>query len=451
MKLNQKFFLISFILIMILILVLGVFMIQYTFHKNLEQEKQNSIYTYNNILNSIYTKLEDTESYHSNSSFSTQAQDLSEILGTILESYEISKNSITTFLYQDVNLIFGNAQELATDLLNTIYCEDYELHTYITQINNQYILLTYSQIEVNAKDYLLIITNNIEDIYHMRQEQSSNFIHIGLTIGLCISVILYIFSYLITKKISAINIAAKKISNGNYDTRIYSIDGNDEVNELANSFNAMADSIQSYITQIHDDSKAKQNFIDNFLHELRTPITNIKLSSSLLSTGVISIENEEKYAEKLIEINEEIDYIHNITTKLIDIFLLKIDLKDLPEMNLSKLIFSICQDENKKFKKCHVQIKTKIEPNVMKKVDRDLMKSLLINILNNSFRAYSEKNKGIIELTLSTDFLKITDYGKGIPEDKLDKIIEPFYTLNKSRNKELSGIGLRCTFMQKNL
>lgn len=448
MKLNQKFFLLSFILIMILILVLGVFMLQYTFHKNVDQEIESSIHTYNNILNSIYAKLEEEEShlYYSSMPSHIEAQDLSKILATILDSYEIAKNSIPTFLYQDANLLFANHQEPTSELLNKIYCEDYHLHTYITEINNEHTLLTYSKLQIEEIDYWLITNKNIEDIYNIRQEQSSSFMYLGLILGLSISVILYILSYLITKKIATINTAAKEIASGNYHTRIPSIHGNDEVNELALSFNTMASSIESYITQIHNDSKAKQDFIDNFLHELRTPITNIKISSSLLSTGVISIKNEQKYAEKLIEINEEIDYIHNMTTKLIDIFLLKIDFKNLPSINFSKLLSNICKKERKKLEKYPIQIITKIEPNIIKQVDPDLIKSLITNILNNSFRAYSKK-KGKIEITLSNDLLKVTDYGKGIPKEELDKIIQPFYTLNQSRNKELSGIGLRCTIM----
>lgn len=449
MKLNQKFFLISFILIITLILVLGIFMIQYTFNKNLKREKENSIKTYNNILNSLYTKLKNLEERSSTlySSSSILAQDISETIGNLLKTYETSKTPVTTFLYQGTNLIFANDIELSTDLLNVLYCGDYEIHTYISKSDNQYMLLTYSQICISEKNYLLITRTNIQDIYLMRQEQSNNFIYIGLSLGTLISVTLYIFSYIITKKISAINIAAQEISNGFYDTRITNISGNDEVNTLVSSFNKMADSIQLYVTQINKSAEAKQNFINNFLHELRTPITNIKLSSSLLSTGVISIKNKERYSEKLIEINEEIDYINNLTTKLIDLFLLKIDTDNLPSINLSNLVSSICKHENNKFKKNNVQIKAKIVPNVVKKADRDLIRSLLTNTLNNSFKAYSEKSEGIIEVQLSNDFLKIYDYGKGIPKDELEKILQPFYTLNKSRNKELSGIGLRCAFM----
>lgn len=452
MKLNQKFFLISFILIITLILVLGIFMIQYTFNKNLEREKKASINTYNNILNSVYTKLKDLESDNfSIPSFSILAQDISEILGDTLQSYEISNTYITAFLYQNTNLIFGTDIALSNDILNNIYCEDYEVHTYIFKLDNQYMLLTYSQISIAEKNYLLITKTNIQDIYVMRQEQSTNFIYIGLSIGSLISIILYTFSYFITKKLSAINIAAKKLSNGFYDCRIDNLSGNDEVNELVTSFNNMANSIQLYVNQINKDSQAKQNFINNFLHELRTPLTNIKLSCSLLSTGVIPIDNKEKYSEKLIEINEEIDYINNLTTKLIDLFLLKIDLNTLPLINLSNLVSNVCKQMNKKFKENNIQIKTKITSNIMKRADRALIKSLLINILNNSFKAYSGKPKGIIELQLSNNFIKITDYGKGIPQNELENIFQPFYTLNKSRNKELSGIGLRNTIMPKNL
>lgn len=449
MKLNQKFFLISFILMMILILLLGVFMIQYTFNKNLEREKQNSIFVYHNILNSVYSKLKskDSTSSYYDDSLSVQAQELSEIVASVFTSYETSKTPIHIFLYQNYNLLCSNYYELPNELLNTIYPNDLTLHTYITKLNNEYTLFTYSQITVAKKTYLLISSTSLEDIYTIKQEQSSKFSSIGIILSLIISIILYIFSYLITKKIAAINIAAKKLSLGNYDARIPTVTGNDEVNALVNSFNTMASSIESYIQQISEDAESKQNFIDNLLHELRTPITNIKLSSTLLSTGIISIENEEKYADKLMQINEEIDYIHNITLKLIDLFLLRIDIKNLNEINLSKLIYNICKKQKKLYRKRNIKLYTKITPNVFKKVDVDLMKSLLLNILNNSFKSYPPNYQGIIQVFLSNTCLKVVDYGKGIPKEELNKIMQPFYTLDKSRNKEFGGIGLRCSFM----
>ena len=84
-----------------------------------------------------------------------------------------------------------------------------------------------------------------------------------------------------------------------------------------------------------------------------------------------------------------------------------------------------------------------IKENVYKEVDKVLLKSLIYNLVKNAISSYDTIPK--VDIYLSENELTIIDYGKGIPQDKIEKIKEPFYTLNTDRNRKISGMGLGLT------
>ena len=88
-----------------------------------------------------------------------------------------------------------------------------------------------------------------------------------------------------------------------------------------------------------------------------------------------------------------------------------------------------------------VRYEIQIEENVLGKIDKVLLKSLMYNLVKNAINSY-EKAK-VVKVELSKDKqIKVIDYGKGIPKKELEKIKEPFYTLRKDRNRKLGGMGL---------
>jgi two-component system phosphate regulon sensor histidine kinase PhoR len=73
-------------------------------------------------------------------------------------------------------------------------------------------------------------------------------------------------------------------------------------------------------------------------------------------------------------------------------------------------------------------------------VDSDLMTEVLINLVDNGIKASQEGSQ--IILTAGENMISVQDFGKGIPEEEQDKILEPFYMIDKSRSRKKGGAGL---------
>lgn len=89
----------------------------------------------------------------------------------------------------------------------------------------------------------------------------------------------------------------------------------------------------------------------------------------------------------------------------------------------------------------YVLFQKEIEKEIYISFDKTLLKTLIINLAKNAINAY--ENSPIVRIELDRQkVIKVIDYGKGIKEEELEKIKEPFYTLSKDRNRKLSGMGL---------
>lgn len=108
-------------------------------------------------------------------------------------------------------------------------------------------------------------------------------------------------------------------------------------------------------------------------------------------------------------------------------------------INLSEELNEIIENMQTTFP--NVIFQKEIEKDIYANFDKTLLKTLIINLTKNAINAY--ENNPIVRIELdSKKVIKVIDYGKGIKQDELEKIKEPFYTLSKDRNRKFSGMGL---------
>lgn len=265
------------------------------------------------------------------------------------------------------------------------------------------------------------------------------------TIWLCIfSAILmmligieYFTKKIIIQPINEINKVAKKIAVGEVDKRV-SITSNDEIGDLAKSFNIMAESLN----QIDANRK---DFISNASHELRSPITSIRGFIAGIIDGIISKDKEEYY---LNIIYDEIKRLSRLVDDLLDISTL-----DNSNYNLNKTE----EDINGLIKICLASKEAKIEEKDLKVevilenehqfvfIDRDRIIQVIINLLDNAIK-YSHSGETIkIETKVKGEKIYVSIENKGVKlsEEQLIKIWDRFYKSDSSRtNKESTGLGL---------
>lgn len=275
------------------------------------------------------------------------------------------------------------------------------------------------------------IKNSINNIYCI--------IWLSVIIAVLLSSIIlyYVSKKIIIKPLETINNAAKKIAQGDIDNKV-NVVYNDEIGELAESFNTMA-------TALEEAEKNRREFISNVSHELRSPITSIKGFISAILDGVIPKDKENYY---LIIVNDEIQRLTRLIT----------DLLDLSAMQAGKLSFNFSKiDINNIIKTTVIKMQHKIhEKNIKVKVvlegdilhvraDNDRIIQVVTNLLDNAVK-YSSKN-GEIKVSTKTkgDKVLVTIYNNGasFSEQDIKYIWERFYKADKSRtNKTSTGLGL---------
>lgn len=279
----------------------------------------------------------------------------------------------------------------------------------------------------------------------LENEKEESFTNLYIIIWLAVlsavffsSIIVYYFAQkILIKPLSKINNAAKKLAKGEVEQRVY-IDSDDEIGELAESFNIMAESLEKVDT-------VRREFISNVSHELRSPITSIKGFITGIIDGVIPKDRENYY---LNIINDEVSRLSRLVT----------DLLDISSMESGKFKLNIIKmDINEIITLCTLNLEGKIQE---KKInvevifnenheyclgDRDRIIQVVTNLIENAIKYGDEDGKIQIETYAKADlvYINVFNSGKNIPREDMNKIWERFYKVDKSRtNKVSTGLGL---------
>ncbi|MDU1413107.1 MAG: HAMP domain-containing sensor histidine kinase [Clostridium sp.] len=238
----------------------------------------------------------------------------------------------------------------------------------------------------------------------------------------------------IMKPLKLVCIGAENMANGNFKETIpkYS---KDEIGKLADTLNYMSQ-------EILKNERLKNEFISSVSHELRTPLTSIKGWTIVLESSDLS--DKEEILEGLGIIDEEVERLSLLVEELLDFSKLvsgKLTLnKEQTEIN--EFLKSIIKQLEPPMTSQGISLKLRQSEKMNLYIDRNRMKQVLINILDNSIK-YCKVND-VIELDFfrkNNDLeIHITDYGCGISKEDLPHIKDKFY---KGKNSKAgSGIGL---------
>jgi two-component system, NtrC family, sensor histidine kinase KinB len=201
------------------------------------------------------------------------------------------------------------------------------------------------------------------------------------------------------------------------------------------------------ITQFKELDEAKTNFIATVSHELKTPLSSIKMSLKLLNDERVGMMNEEQH-ELLNHIKEDSDRLLKITSELLD-------LSQVETGNL-KLNFALTKPEEivnyavdaVKFQaeQKSIQLVLNCDQN-LPHVNADIQKTawVMVNFLSNALRYSSEKSKVIIDVLQKDNFIEfsVLDFGKGIDEKYQKRLFDRYFQVpTDGQNKSGSGLGL---------
>lgn len=273
---------------------------------------------------------------------------------------------------------------------------------------------------------------------NMKANTINMFLMTGLLSALLVTLGSTFISNKMTDPIKSLNEATKRFSKGDLECRAVA-DTRDEIGELSSAFNAMADNIQDKISKLNYEKEKQKYFFDNFTHEIRTPLTTIIGYAELLW----KTDDSEVRDKSLFYITSEGKRMLKMMERLLELSKLKkysFEVHRTPT-DLKKLIEDVCESLQYKARRYNTAFRLNLQ-NVTHPVDPDLVKQLIINIIDNSIK-YSKSP--VIDILLKKQNgveLVISDYGCGIDEKNLENIFDPYYKVDKSRNSQIEGWGL---------
>lgn len=247
--------------------------------------------------------------------------------------------------------------------------------------------------------------------------------------------------YLITEKIinplKNIKKATKKFAKGDFSTRV-PICGHDEIAELGEAFNQMAESLDNL-------EKMRNSFLANVSHDLRTPMTTIAGFIDGITSGAIPPEKHNYY---LGIISSEVHRLSRLVTDLLDISRLesgerKFNFTNFDIAEMARIIL-ISFEQKISDKNLDVLFETDSD-SMFVQADKDAIHRVMYNIMHNAIKFSKDGGKLAICIRRAENKkirVSIYNEGQGISKDELPLIFDKFYKTDKSRGLDKSGVGL---------
>ena len=339
--------------------------------------------------------------------------------------------------YRIIKDTFGiedNRYLMTEDVIKAMAGEEIEPRT----ISNQYMEVFYpiKDSEGEQINGTICIIASCQDVYEMinyMRDQRARLTTLLITIMLACS---FGVSVLMTRKFKTLNQSVHYIAEGHTDEQVKVV-GYSEMKETAQTFNEILGKMQML-----EDSR--QEFVSNVSHELKTPITSIKvLAESLLMQPEADAS---LYKEFMGDIVEEIDRENKIITDLLS--LVKMDKKvasmNIETININELIEGIIKRLKPLAQKRDIELGFEPFRPVIAEIDEVKLSLAISNLIENGIK-YNNDN-GWVHVYLNADhkffYVKVEDNGVGIPDEVQEHIFERFYRVDKARSRETGGTGL---------
>ena len=283
---------------------------------------------------------------------------------------------------------------------------------------------------------VMMISVSTDNINLNMEYLSTNLFVIQMICGILVVIVAGWLAYKIVKPLKEMSRSIDEIQTG-YSVDTLEIHDYTETMEICEKFNALLGRMK-----VLDESR--QEFVSNVSHELKTPLTSMKV----LADSINCMEDApiELYKEFMGDIGNEIERETKIINDLLS--LVKMD-KSAADLNISTLnVNELLEQILKRLKpiaeKQQVELVLESFRPVMAEVDEVKITLAFTNLIENAIKYNNPE--GWVRVSLNADhkymYLKVEDNGIGMPEADLDHIFERFYRVDKSHSREIGGTGL---------
>ena len=285
--------------------------------------------------------------------------------------------------------------------------------------------------------FVMVTTFDVTEIFAARNRSLQRFFLLEAAVVAGAAVVVWLVSRRLTHPLTVLTAASARIAAGDYALRTRMHTG-DELEILSQGFDQMAGAVQDKVEALELSVQQRDDFVGAFTHELKTPMTGIIGYADLLRSMQPDPEEQREAAGAIFH---EAQRLEALSGKLLQLMGLGEHAPQLVPVQLDSVFAEAHRAVAPALNGC---ILTMQSNGLTVQGDADLLCDLVINLVTNAAKASTpgsaiavcaEQADGSIRLT-------VQDHGQGIPADKLARVVEPFYMVDKSRSRRQGGSGL---------
>jgi len=246
----------------------------------------------------------------------------------------------------------------------------------------------------------------------------------------------FLGSFLLIRPIRRIIKSMDRLSSGDFKVRM------DVSDSRIRAFKALSLKFNTLAEELQNTEMLRSDFINNFSHELKTPIVSIAGLAKVVKNGKLTDEEKNQYLAAIEEESVRLSYLATSVLNLTKIENQSI-LTDTTEFNLSEQMRSCILLLESKWDKKELDLNLDFNE-IYYKGNEELLKQVWINLIDNAIKFSKEKSCiDIFAQESDTDIkISVRNEGEPIPEEKQKKIFNKFYQLDESHSSEGFGVGL---------
>ena len=284
---------------------------------------------------------------------------------------------------------------------------------------------------------VILVSASVDSLLRIRDTLQTKGMLIQLALAAVIVVLSVVASVVLVKPLGKITHSMEDLSKGDVE-EIVSVSDYTETKAISDAYNNM-------IRRIRKQEDSRQEFVSNVSHELKTPLTSMKVLADSLTMQGDQVPVE-LYREFMEDIAAEIDRENKIINDLLS--LVKMDKKNadlnIQSININDLLELILKRLRPIAAKSDIELVFESFRPVVAEVDEVKLTLALSNLIENAIKYNVES--GWVHVSLNADhkffYVKVADSGIGIPEEDQERIFERFYRVDKSHSREIGGTGL---------
>ncbi|WP_019529923.1 ATP-binding protein [Dasania marina] len=275
--------------------------------------------------------------------------------------------------------------------------------------------------EANSQQALLIQFHDAYDFYF----KASYFIGFAM-IFIITATLVYLITHYLYRYLQSLSKSVQSIAAGHYKTKapVTSVD----------AFQLLSNDINTMSAKLQDDEIKQQIFNGAISHELRSPITRLRLALDILNNS-----NEQETIKVMgFEMDKALNDLDHLTTNVLQLSkaYLQNNLTEQKQISLQNVLHDLIEQQE------DTRIQLHCHHDIVLHANNSLIETACANIINNACKYAKQQIHISTEKTASNYLLTIEDDGPGIAEQERANVFQPFYRVDSSRSRQTGGSGL---------